>query len=76
VLSSPYKSPETFRELEKLGQGSFGTVMKARQNSNGRIVAIKKTKSEVQGIPYTSIREISILKELASCPFIIQYAHF
>ena len=36
------KAPNRWEELEVLGQGSFGTVVKAINPNNGQIMAIKK----------------------------------
>lgn len=56
-----------FEKLEKIGEGTYGVVYKAvdTRHSN-RIVALKKIRleSEDEGIPSTTIREISLLKEL------------
>ncbi|CAG8479210.1 5934_t:CDS:2 [Diversispora eburnea] len=55
---------ENYAKLEKLGEGTYGVVYKARDKTTGNIVAIKKIRLETEeGIPPTSIREISLLKE-------------
>lgn len=63
-LEQPIK--ETYTQVEKIGEGSFGHVYKAIHNQSKAIVAIKKVKIEhiSDGIPQTTLREISILKEL------------
>lgn len=50
----------------KLGEGAYGAVHKAIMVSTGQIVAVKTVKltDEDEGIPSTTIREISILKSL------------
>lgn len=55
-----------YTKLSKLGEGTYGVVYKASDNRTGEIVALKKIKleQEQEGIPPTSIREISVLKEL------------
>lgn len=56
-----------FDKLEKIGEGTYGVVYKAIDTKhNNRIVALKKIRleSEDEGIPSTTIREISLLKEL------------
>lgn len=66
---------EKFEKLEKVGEGTYGVVYKARGKSsaltckdttNNEIYALKKIRleSEDEGIPSTAIREISLLKEL------------
>ncbi len=51
--------------IEALGQGTWGIVHKAEQKETGRIVAIKKIKSERpdEGINFTAVREIKLLRE-------------
>ncbi|GAM22109.1 hypothetical protein SAMD00019534_052840 [Acytostelium subglobosum LB1] len=53
-----------FQKLEKLGEGTYGKVYKAKEKSTGRIVALKKIRLEDDGVPSTALREISLLKEL------------
>jgi len=57
---------ENYEKLEKVGEGTYGIVYKARDIRNGRIVALKKIRleSEDEGVPSTAIREISVLREL------------
>jgi len=55
-----------YKLLEKIGEGTYGVVYKAECRVTGRIMALKKIRleSEDEGVPSTSIREISLLKEL------------
>jgi serine/threonine protein kinase len=55
-----------YQKIEKIGEGTYGVVYKARDRNNGQIVALKKIRleSEEEGVPSTAIREISVLKEL------------
>ncbi|PWN26759.1 Pkinase-domain-containing protein [Jaminaea rosea] len=60
---------ENYQKIEKVGEGTYGVVYKARDltpQGNGRIVALKKIRLEAEdeGVPSTAIREISLLKEL------------
>ncbi|KAI9805929.1 MAG: Cell division control protein 2 [Sarcosagium campestre] len=58
---------ENYQKLEKVGEGTYGVVYKARDLTvPGRIVALKKIRLEAEdeGVPSTAIREISILKEM------------
>ena len=47
--------------------GTYGVVYKARDLTTGNFVALKKIRLEAEdeGVPSTSIREISLLKELS-----------
>jgi len=57
---------ENYVKLEKVGEGTYGVVYKAKDISTGKIVALKKIRLEAEdeGVPSTAIREISLLKEL------------
>jgi cyclin-dependent kinase len=57
---------DRYKKLEKIGEGTYGIVYKAKDFATGEIVALKKIRLEVEdeGIPGTTIREISLLKEL------------
>jgi serine/threonine protein kinase len=57
-----------YEKIEKLGEGTYGVVYKARvQGSADEFVALKKVRMEAwdDGVPATAMREISVLKELA-----------
>ena len=57
---------EAYQKLEKVGEGTYGVVYKAKNRESGDIVALKKIRleREDEGVPSTAIREISLLKEL------------
>uniref|UniRef100_A0A061R8C0 cyclin-dependent kinase n=1 Tax=Tetraselmis sp. GSL018 TaxID=582737 RepID=A0A061R8C0_9CHLO len=57
---------EKYEKLEKLGEGTYGVVYKAKNRQTGNIIALKKIllEQEDEGVPSTAIREISLLKEL------------
>jgi cyclin-dependent kinase len=65
---------ENYRRTEILGQGAYGKVYKGQDLRTGQIVALKKAlaSSEEEGIPPTSLREISILKSISECEFIVK----
>lgn len=52
--------------LERLGKGTYGSVYKVQKKDTKEFFAIKKIKLDVdtEGIPSTTLREISILKKL------------
>lgn len=56
---------ENYKVIKGLGQGTFGVVHMAEQKGTGRVVAIKKIKSERpdEGINFTAVREIKLLRE-------------
>jgi serine/threonine protein kinase len=57
---------DKYEKLQKIGEGTYGVVYKARNRDNGQFIALKKIRleNEDEGIPSTAIREISILKEM------------
>lgn len=58
---------DNYEKLDKVGEGTYGVVYRARDRSHNRIVALKKIRLEHddnEGVPSTAIREISLLKEL------------
>jgi len=57
---------EKYQRVEKIGQGTYGVVYKARHKHNGSFFALKRISLDGQdeGVPSTAIREISLLKEL------------
>ncbi|KAL7989635.1 hypothetical protein Chor_012301 [Crotalus horridus] len=65
--SQPKSPPmENFQKVEKIGEGTYGVVYKAKNKVTGEVVALKKIRldTETEGVPSTAIREISLLKEL------------
>ena len=57
---------EAYQKLEKIGEGTYGVVYKAKHRDTRTIIALKKIRleQEDEGVPSTAIREISLLKEL------------
>ena len=51
---------------QKLGEGTFGEVYVATHERTGETAALKKIKLECEdeGVPGTTLREVSLLKEL------------
>jgi len=52
--------------MDKLGEGTYGLVYRAHDLQENKIVAIKKIKLDrnEEGIPATTLREVSLLKHL------------
>jgi len=67
------RSVERFEKLNRLGEGSYGTVYRAKDLDTGEIVALKKVAihSEADGFPQSSLREIRLLKALCH-PHIVE----
>jgi len=57
---------DRFEKLDKIGEGTYGVVYKAKDKETGDILALKKIRLEAEdeGIPSTAIREIALLKQL------------
>ncbi|KZF25083.1 putative cyclin-dependent protein kinase [Xylona heveae TC161] len=59
------RTPSSFQQLEKLGEGTYATVFKGRNRQTGVLVALKEIHLDSEeGTPSTAIREISLMKEL------------
>ncbi|KAL3644448.1 hypothetical protein CASFOL_009628 [Castilleja foliolosa] len=57
------RTVDEFERLNKIDEGTYGVVFRARDKKTGEIVALKKVKMEKEreGFPLTSLREINIL---------------
>ena len=55
-----------YEKVEKIGEGTYGVVYKARDRTTNETIALKKIRleQEDEGVPSTAIREISLLKEM------------
>ncbi|KAG4990766.1 hypothetical protein JHK87_024223 [Glycine soja] len=65
---------EAFEKLEKVGEGTYGKVYRAREKATGKIVALKKTRlhEDQEGVPPTTLREVSILRMLSRDPHVVR----
>jgi serine/threonine protein kinase len=67
----PYgcRSVTRFEKLNLIGEGTYGTVYRARDRASGDIVALKKIRpmkgGSGGGFPLTSIREVSLLQAVS-----------
>lgn len=61
-------SRRSYEELCIIGRGAYGTVFKAKDTVNDRIVALKRVcivnNTEEKGVPVSTLREITLLKQL------------
>ena len=60
------RSVTEFEKLNRIGEGTYGVVYRARDARNNRIVALKKMKFDWDrnGIPVSGLREMNILLNL------------
>ncbi|XP_010517166.1 PREDICTED: cyclin-dependent kinase B1-2-like isoform X2 [Camelina sativa] len=65
---------DKYEKLEKVGEGTYGKVYKAMEKTTGNLVALKKTRLEMdeEGIPPTALREISLLQMLSQSIYIVR----
>uniref|UniRef100_A0A1D1YIG7 Cyclin-dependent kinase G-2 n=1 Tax=Anthurium amnicola TaxID=1678845 RepID=A0A1D1YIG7_9ARAE len=60
------RSVDEFERLNKIDEGTYGVVYRAKDKKTDEVVALKKVKMEKEreGFPLTSLREINILLSL------------
>eukprot|EP00245_Coleochaete_scutata_P009910 TRINITY_DN336_c0_g1_i1.p1 TRINITY_DN336_c0_g1~~TRINITY_DN336_c0_g1_i1.p1 ORF type:complete len:304 (-),score=62.39 TRINITY_DN336_c0_g1_i1:516-1427(-) len=65
---------DNYEKLEKVGEGTYGKVYKARDKKTSQIVALKKTRLEMEeeGVPSTALREISLLQMLSQTIYVVR----
>ncbi|XP_074578098.1 cyclin-dependent kinase B1-1-like isoform X1 [Curcuma longa] len=63
---------DDYQKLEKIGEGAYGKVYKAQDKKTGQLVAIKKSRLQMdaEGIHRTTLREISLLQYLSQSIYI------
>jgi cell division cycle 2-like protein len=57
---------DEFKKLNRINEGTYGVVYRARDNKSGEMVALKKVKMERErdGFPMSALREINVLLSL------------
>ena len=59
------RSVDEYEKLNKINEGTYGVVYRARDKRTGEVVALKQVKMEKEdGFPMTSLREINVLLSL------------
>ena len=68
------KKMEKYEKLEKVGEGTYGKVYKAKDKESGEVVALKKTRLEMdeEGVPPTALREVSLLQMLSQSLYVVR----
>ncbi|KAH8484647.1 hypothetical protein H0E87_026418 [Populus deltoides] len=65
---------EKYEKLEKVGEGTYGKVYKAKDKLTGQLVALKKTRLQMdeEGVPPTALREVSLLQMLSQSLYVVR----
>ncbi|KAF5182666.1 kinase domain [Thalictrum thalictroides] len=65
---------ENYEKLEKVGEGTYGKVYKAKDKTTGQLVALKKTRLEMdeEGVPPTALREVALLQMLSQSLYLVR----
>mmetsp|Transcript_36739 Transcript_36739/g.57713 ORF Transcript_36739/g.57713 Transcript_36739/m.57713 type:complete len:438 (-) Transcript_36739:139-1452(-) len=65
-LGRPCRSVDCYEKLNKIEEGTFGIVFRAKDRQTNEIVALKQVKMEreKEGFPVTSLREFKLLMAL------------
>ena len=60
------RSVSDFEKLNRIGEGTYGIVYRAKNLKDGEILALKKIRmdKEKEGLPICSVREIGLLTKL------------
>ncbi|CAK7224550.1 hypothetical protein SEUCBS140593_005607 [Sporothrix eucalyptigena] len=66
ALPEPCRSVERYDKLNDIEEGAYGWVSRAKDQSTGEVVALKRLKLDAAdrgGVPVTGLREIQLLKD-------------
>src|SRR3989338_7038744 len=66
-------SPDDFEQIEKLGEGTYGTVWKCQHKVSGIVCAIKVVVCQHADEMADLLKEVQVLKECSS-EYIVHYA--
>jgi serine/threonine protein kinase len=69
--TKPVSFWSSYEKISLLGRGLYGKVYKAKHRVSGHFVAAKKTVFDATGVPATTLREITSLKEISGHPNIV-----